>query len=90
MGKLHSGDDLHKVAWHSRLIFTGERLSLVVREVGHRALHAVTPSCSRAVDLQVHTSTGLHHGHSHQPTQGKAVGGDHQAIIDGGGIADGR
>jgi hypothetical protein len=48
MGKLHSGDDLHEVAWHSRLIFMGERLSLVVREVGHGAHHAVTPSHSRA------------------------------------------
>jgi hypothetical protein len=58
MGKLHSGDDLHKVAWHSRLIFMGERLSLVVREVGHGAHHAVTPSHSQAVDLQVHSTTG--------------------------------
>jgi hypothetical protein len=90
MGKLHGGDDLHKVAWHSRLIFTGERLSSVVREVGHGAHHAVTPSHSWAVDLQVHISTRSHHGHSHQPTQGKAVGGDHQAIIDLGVIADGR
>ena len=67
----------------------GEWLSSVIREVGHGADHTVTPSHSRAVDLQVHICSQSHHGHPHQPTQGEAVGGDHKAIIDGGGIADG-
>ena len=89
MRKFHSGDDLPKVAGHSRLIFKGARLSLVIREVGHGTDHTVTPSHPQAVDLQVRSSPRSHHGHPCQPTQGKAVEGDHKAIINGGGFADG-
>ncbi len=90
MGQLHSGDDLHKVARNSRFILTGEGLGLVIREVGHGAHHTTTPSHPQAMDLQVCAIPRSYHGHPCQPTQGDAIGGDHQAVIDGGGIADGR
>jgi hypothetical protein len=56
MGKLHGRDDLNEAALHPGLIFTGERLGTVVREVGHGAHYTATPSHSWAVDLQVHIS----------------------------------
>ena len=90
MGKPQGRDDLNEVALHPGLIFMGERLGTVVREMGHGAHYTATLSHSWAVDLQVRISAQLHVQYPCQPTQGRAFRRDHQAAINGGGISDGR
>jgi hypothetical protein len=72
MEKLHGRDDLNKPTLHPGLIFMGERLNTVIREVGHGAHYTATPSHSWAVDLLVHISARSHVRYTRQPTQGGA------------------
>ncbi len=51
MGELYGRNDLREASLHPELIFMGQGLGLVIREVGNGAYHTTSPSNPRAVGL---------------------------------------